>query len=219
MKFLFRWLFRIVVLTLLLGVALVLFKDAILEEITEQRLAARTGLEIRIDRLEVALLSPAITIEGFRIYNPAEFGGTPFLDFHELHVEYDRARLARGELELRLLRIDLDELSLVRDRQGQWNFQEISRRIKEHTPPDERFTLDFAGIDILNLSVGRVKRVDLAAPDNVQVFRADLRDELFTDLRAPGDYVLAASRLALKLGLKRLTAGTTNVPPIRASPH
>lgn len=126
--------------------------------------------------------------------------------------------MARGELELRLLRIDLDELSLVRDRQGQWNFQEISRRIKEHTPPDERFTLDFAGIDILNLSVGRVKRVDLAAPDNVQVFRADLRDELFTDLRAPGDYVLAASRLALKLGLKRLTAGTTNVPPIRASP-
>lgn len=216
MKFLFRWLFRMVLLALLLGVALLLFKDAILEEITEQRLAARTGLEIRIDRLEAALLSPTITFEGFRIYNPAAFGGAPFLDFHELHVEYDRARLARGELALRLLRIDLDEMCLVRDRQGHWNFQDIARRIQERTPPDEPFMPEFSGIDILNLSVGRVKRVDLAAPDQVQVFRADLRDELFTNLHAPKDYLLAASRLALKLGLKHLTASTTNAPPVRS---
>ncbi len=204
MRFLFRWIFRLVVLAVLVGVALFVFRDAILEEITEQRLSARTGLDVRIDRLELALLKPTVTIEGFRVYNPSEFGGGAFLDLRELHVEYHRKPLAQGRMRFKLLRVDLDEMTLVRGRDGRWNFQEIGERINARRPEYEE-PLAFAGIDVLNLSVGQVKRVDLEAGGAARVYRADLRDELFTELYYPSDYVKAASRLALKLGLKSLT--------------
>ena len=33
--------------------------------------------------------------QNFKLYNPPDFGGTPFLDIPEIHAEYDRAALAQ----------------------------------------------------------------------------------------------------------------------------
>ncbi len=203
MKFLFRWCFRLLVLALLLGVAFLVLKDALLKEVVEDRLAAATGLEVRIDHLEARLLKPTLTIEGLRLYNPAAFGGSPFLDVRELHVEYDRPALFRRVLLLRLLRVDARELTLVRDAAGRWNYAALNERLKTAGPErGSMLSLKFGGVEVLNLSLDEAKCYSMTAPDRARVFPLDARHEIFLDLRRPADFARVAERLARKWGLK-----------------
>ncbi|MCP5520223.1 MAG: hypothetical protein H7A46_01590 [Verrucomicrobiales bacterium] len=217
MKFLFRWIFRLVVLITLLVMGLLLLKNTILEEVVEGELAAATGLRVSMDRLEAGILKPTLTMEGLRFYNPAEFGGAPFVHLREFHMEYDRTALARGRLTFRLLRLDLEELTLVEDTSGRWNYEVVGDQINQlaagRTEP-----LDFGGIDMLNLSIGTVKRYRMSAPNEVRTLDFHLHDELFPGLRTPADFLLAAGRLAVKLGLKTAAeAFPTNQPPAMPS--
>lgn len=121
MKFLFRWAFRFLILAIVLLVAALLLKDAVIKSVAESRLRQSLGLEVRIGKMEVGLLTPTVSIEGLRVYNPPEFGGSPFLDIPELHVEYDQNAATRGAARLKLLRLNVAELNVVRNAAGQTN--------------------------------------------------------------------------------------------------
>lgn len=129
MKFIFRWLFRLLILTIVLVVALVLLKDVLIKALVEYRLRAQTGLDARIGRLEMGLLTPTLTIEDLKLYNPAEFGGSLFLDLPELRLEYDRPALAAGRLHLILLRMNLAVVHVVEDKSGQYNLRFLEAKL------------------------------------------------------------------------------------------
>ena len=97
MKWLFKWLFRLFLLAAVLIVILLLSFNSILRVYVEHRIRAQTGMDAEIGRFSVGLAEPTVTIQNFKLYNPPDFGGTPFLDIREIHVEYDRAALARHE--------------------------------------------------------------------------------------------------------------------------
>ena len=59
MKRLFRWLFRLLILAIVLLVALVLLKDIIIKAVVEARLREATGMSVTIERLELGLMSLA----------------------------------------------------------------------------------------------------------------------------------------------------------------
>ena len=63
-----------------------------------------------------------------KIYNPPNFGGTLFLDIPEIHVEYDRAALAKKEIHITLLRFNLGELDIVKNQAGQTNIFSLGVR-------------------------------------------------------------------------------------------
>lgn len=212
MRFLFRWAFRLLVLAILLGVAALLLKDALLEEWVEQRLEAATGWEVRADRAEVGLLEPAITLEGLRLYNPAAFGGGPLVVMRELHLEYDRGALARGALRLRLLRLEVESLTLVQDLEGRWNLQVLAEEMDRRAAEEER-RLRFEGIDVLNLSFGEVRWYSMANPREVHEWRVGLQDEVFRSLRQPSDFLRLAGDLAVRLGLRAVLEGTEGEAP------
>src|SRR4026208_2402307 len=92
MKALFRWFFRIALATLVLLVVLVvialLLKDVIAKNLAERNLRDSTGMDAKISNLEVGLLTPTLSMEGMKLYNPSEFGGGTFLDMPELRMEY-----------------------------------------------------------------------------------------------------------------------------------
>ena len=86
---------------------------------------AATGMEVKIAKVDIGLLTPVISVEGVKLYNRPEFGGSPCLDLPELYVEYDKAALAARKLRLKLLRLSVAEMDLTRDNQGRfessWN--------------------------------------------------------------------------------------------------
>src|ERR1017187_7109442 len=121
MKWLFKWLFRLFLLAVVLIVILLLSLNSILRVWAEHRIRAQTGMAAEIGRFSLSLTEPTGTIQNFKLYNPPSFGGTLFLDIPEIHVEYDRAALARHEIHLTLLRFNLGELDIVKNQAGQTN--------------------------------------------------------------------------------------------------
>ena len=63
MKWLFKWTFRLVALLVVLVVALLLAKDAILKATVERQIRAQTGMDVKIGKFSVSLLSPVVAIE------------------------------------------------------------------------------------------------------------------------------------------------------------
>jgi uncharacterized protein involved in outer membrane biogenesis len=186
-KWLLKWVCRLVLLLVLLAVILVLSLDSLVRSAVEQRIRTKTGLDARIGRLTVGLLSPEVTAENIRIFNSAEFGGTPFLDLPEVHLEYDRLALLRSKLHLTLLRINLAEVDIVKSDKGRTNVLTLKTTTRTKSHPAARF--DFAGIDVLNLSIGKVRFIDLKNPGQTHERIFGIQNRVYADQndrRPPG---------------------------------
>ena len=90
LKFAFKWLFRLLLLAVVLVVILALSLDSLLRVYMEHNLRAQTGMDAEIGRVSLGWFEPRLEIRDLKIYNPAAYGGTLFLDIREIHVEYDR---------------------------------------------------------------------------------------------------------------------------------
>lgn len=218
MKWLFKWMFRLVLLLVVLIVALVLSKDAIMKAVAEQRIRARTGMDVKIGRFSVGLLSPVVTIENLRLYNRPEFGGTPFLDIRELHVEYDRAALAARKLHITLLRFSLVELNIVKNEAGQTNL--VSLMAKPDAKEDRKRArdLEFAGIDVLNLSLGKVRFLDLKNPRQNGVLDLGVKNQVFRNVNSESDVFGVLLMIWLRGGGGPANGPTVSTPGILSSP-
>lgn len=182
---LIKWLFILILLAVASMVGLLLSKDAIAKAAAEQQIRAQTGMDVKIGRFSIGLLSPVVTIENFKLYNTPEFGGTPFLDIPELHLEYDRAAFARRQLRITLLRLNLAELTLVRNDRGKTNIASFAA-----TPaPKVRTTnmVQFVGVDVMNLSVGQAHFIDLNNLRNNRQINANLKNQVFRNVKTTGD--------------------------------
>jgi uncharacterized protein involved in outer membrane biogenesis len=196
-KFVFRWAFRLLLLAIVLVVALLLLKDTLIKSATERRMAAETGLPVRIGKMEVGLLTPTVTILDFRLYNLAEFGGSPFIDMPELHMEYDRTAMAQGKLHFKLIRLDLAEINVVQNAEGQTNLEMLQAR---QTGSRRQMDLAFSGIDTLNLTLGQMKYTQMSQPQKPRIIKFGLKNEILTNVRSPADLAGVLVKIALKNG-------------------
>jgi uncharacterized protein involved in outer membrane biogenesis len=175
MKRIFKWLFRLFILALVLVVIFILSLDSILRVVVVHNIRRQTGMDAEIGKFHLGLLEPVVSIENLKLYNPPAFGGTPFLNIPEIHVEYDRAALAKNEIHVTLMRFNLGELDIVKNEAGLTNIFSLGVKLPSKKPGEggdelaefkKRTGLDFQGIDVLNVSVGRAKYIDLKDPRN-----------------------------------------------------
>ncbi|MDB6016711.1 MAG: hypothetical protein JWR19_1200 [Pedosphaera sp.] len=210
MKWLFRWAFRLLILLLVLLVAGILLLDTILRSMAEREIRSATGMEVTIGSLSVGLFSPVITIENFKLYNTAEFGGSPFIDIPELHVEYDRRALFSRKLQCKLVRFNLAEVNVVQNKQGRMNTDTIQAREQKaanaNRPANQKGGSGFAltGIQTLNLSLGRVTMLNMNNPSQVKQLNLNIRNQVIPDIKNEQDlelriFLIIAQNGGLKL--------------------
>ncbi len=186
MKRLIKWLFILLLVAVGLVVGLLLSKDAILKAAVEQQIRAQTGMDARIGRLSLGLLSPVVNIENLTLRNTPEFGGTPFLDIRELYLEYDRDALAQRKLKITLLRLNLEELTVVRNSTGTTNISTLKGQPPAN-PAKLAGDVEFRGVDVMNLSLGKIQLIDLKEPRNNRIRNVNLQNQVFHNVRTPGD--------------------------------
>jgi hypothetical protein len=105
-----------------------------------------------------------VSIEGLKLYNTADFGGSLCLDMPELHIEYDPSALRARQLHLTLLRFNLANLSVVVDTHGRKNFSPPQKRNKESTRRQSSpVKWKFIGIDVLNVTLGKFSMSNMAS--------------------------------------------------------
>ena len=191
MKTFQSWFFRILWWLTFVVIVLVIIaissREWIAKEFAETHIRAATGMEPEIGDLNFGVWDPKLTLENFRLFNSADFGGTPFLDVPELHVEYDRAALRRHELHFTLVRVNFREVDVVKNSAGVTNFMPFFNAMLppktgggRSVAPVNGYT--FTGIDVLNLSIGTIKFVDLKDQRRNRSVTIGLQNQLYTNV-------------------------------------
>ena len=209
MRFIFKWLFRLVVLAVVLVVIFFLSLDTILRVVAEHRIRAQTGMDAEIGRFHLGLLEPVVHIENLQIHNPPAFGGTPFLTIPEIHVEYDHVALAKKEIHLTLVRFNLGELDIVKNEAGQTNIFALGLTLPAKNAAasqqglaefKKQTGLDFKGADVVNVSVGTVKFIDLKNQLNNREQKVGIENQVIKNVKTPADLAGLALLVVLRSG-------------------
>lgn len=214
MKFFFRWLFRLLVLLIVLLVAGVLLLDTIVREIAEYRISNATGLEVKIGSVNVGILNPRVTVEHLVLYNNADFGGSPLLDMPELHAEYVRPTLFSPNPHFRLIRFNLARLNVVEDTRGNVNLDVLQKRLqspaRNGSAPSQKNTapIQFPRIDTLNLSLGRATYRSMKQPNQVDELKMDIRNQVLTNVVSGQDLAGVATAILLRNGVNPMGNST-----------
>jgi hypothetical protein len=186
MRFLFRWAFRGLLLFIVLVVSFLLLKNLLAQSLAENRIASRTGLDVRIGRADLGVMTPTLTLENVRLYNSADFGGSPAIDLPELHLEWDPGELLRRKLHFRLIRVHLEAVHVVESKAGKTNTAPLLDQLQDLASIDRlenrALGMEFAGIDTLNLTLGRIHQMSMAQPDRVTRIDLDLKNEIIQDI-------------------------------------
>jgi uncharacterized protein involved in outer membrane biogenesis len=182
---LIKWLFILVLTVIAVVVGLLFSKDTIAKAAVEQQIRAQTGMDVKIGKFSLSVLSPLATIENLTLYNTADFGGTPFLNIRALHIQFDREALAHRELRLKLLKLDIAELAVVKNDLGQTNIVALAAAPK---PTKTSEMVDFKGIDVANFSISKVAFVDLKNQKNNRQITLNLQNLVFRDLNTSGEF-------------------------------
>ena len=213
----------VAVLATLLLVGLLSF-DWIVKRTIQSRVNASGVAEVEIGSLNIGLFRPHLEVRDLKVFGQSQFGGVQLLDLPELRVEYDRDAFKRQELKFRLVRIRINELTLMDGfAGGQTNmFQRMqgyselvvayTNRIGELT---NRIDLNraqqvgnrtFRGIDRLELTLGRVRFVDVKDPLSEKMAALNINRRVMTNIAdLPG-----LAPLAMEL-LVRTTLGAKPV--------
>jgi hypothetical protein len=202
MKKLLRWaVVALIVAGVLAGIALWLLDD-VARSVARRVVEDRTGLETRIGRLEIGLRQPRLTVREFTLFHPEEFGGSVLVHLPEVHLEYDREALRDRKLRLTLLRIHLEEISVVTNRSGTVNFPFVkpSNGFPPGTPR-RAGDMEFAGIERLELTLGRVRFLNLEQPDSEQESEFGIEDASFIDVNDEEDFQAVLTVIALRSGM------------------
>ena len=203
-RWIFKWVLRLAIVAVVLIIILLLSLNTIVRVIMEHNIRAQTGMDAEIGRVELGLTKPTLEIRDLKIYNPPSFGGTPFLDIAEIHVEYDRFALAEKKIHLTLLRFNLAELDVVKNRGGSLNIDTMAKTPKTKSHPagapnfKKQTGYDFKQIDVLNVSFNTVKYIDLKNPANNREQAIGLQNCIVPNVKSANDL----AGLAFLIGLR-----------------
>jgi len=195
----------------IIGIALA--KNAIARGAISGGVTAMTGLGLHIDAMDVGLLRSAIGIRGLEVHNPKGFPEPVMVSMPELYVDYDLGAFVRGQVHLEEVRLNLEELVVIRDAQGRLNLDAL-RAISESKRPQEPAAREPAKgaapdirVDALELKIGTVIFRDYSkgSPPKVQEFTVNIneRHEGITNPTVLAGLIV--SRALMKTTIAKLT--------------
>jgi uncharacterized protein involved in outer membrane biogenesis len=186
----FKVLLGLVAFVVLLVVGLAIFKDSLIKAVARQALREETGMEVVIGQLKTELGAGTMTLSGFQLLNPPEFGDGVFVDISEVHAELDAEAAKAGRVHFKVLRFNLALAQVVKNKDGKTNLEyldehtrERARLKKKKKKPHEK-ERSFDGIDTFYFSLGKMKYIDLKNPRNNLEFECGLKDEVAKDLKS-----------------------------------
>lgn len=201
-----------IVLLVVVGV-LLLAKNAIAKMAVVQGMKAITGVGLTIRDLDVGLLHTRLGIQGLRVLNPAGFHDPTMMDLPEIYVDYELGALLKGKAHLEEVRLNLQELTVVKNERGEVNLHSLQavkaskkpaqtpeKKSQPATPPPP------ITIDRLELNIGKVIYKDYSTgTPQVKEFNVDIH-ERFHNITNP--YALTGliiTRALAKTTVARLT--------------
>ena len=150
----------VLIIILVVIVALVLCKNTIARKATTAGIQAGTGLEADIGSMNVGLVDTLVGIDRFRLMNPPGFHDEVMIDMPEIYVNYDMGALLKKKVHLEEVRLNLKELLVVKNENGEINLNALktTQKEEEKEPGEKKKEAEMLEIqiDVLDLKIGKV---------------------------------------------------------------
>jgi hypothetical protein len=100
--------------------------------------------------------------------------------------------LRQRKLHVALMRFHLNELEVVKNEAGRTNIVTLLNRVEERLPATGGLNrmlgdFQFTGIDVLNLTLGKAKYVDLQNPRNNREIDLNFQNQIFKNVKSTAD--------------------------------
>jgi len=203
----FKWILRILWWLTFVAIAAVVLvlvnREWIVRDLVQREIRKATGMDAEISGVSFSVLEPKLTLENLKLYNSADFGGALFVDATEVHVEFDRDALKKHELHITLMRAKINELDLVKNGTTTNWFSIVQTVAPARTGGGRREFASFdgyafTGIDMLNVSLGTIKFVDLKNQLNNHLLRVGVENKVIKNVKSPADLNNFGSQLWLE---------------------
>jgi uncharacterized protein involved in outer membrane biogenesis len=170
-------------------------KNMITKFLTQGVFKQVTGLNLKIQSLNLGLLSTLIDIRGIKLLNPKGFEDPLMVNMPEAYVDMDLGSIFGGKIHLQEVRLNIEELMIIKNRDGKINIHYLqssglSKPSSESDSRDKKKPLPKMQIDRLSLKMGKVIYKDYSTGDTVKVqeYKVNL-DETHENIKNPSALV------------------------------
>lgn len=172
------------ILILICFLALAVFcviRDFVIKSVVTVAASSVTGAPVHIGGFSLSIIKQSVRISDFKMYNPKGFPRDVLVDIPRIGVTCNIGALFGGKIHLRHLDIDLKELGLAKNKQGQLNVDSLKiagdrkkAEGKDGKKPAKEMAIQ---IDTVNLSMGRVVNKDYSVegPPVIKVYDINLK--------------------------------------------
>ncbi len=183
-------------------------KDAIVKISVEEGVNLVTGLKLSIRSFRVGILRTFVDIRGLKLHNPKGFKDKMMMDMPQIYVDYDLPAILGGKIHLNDMVIDLKELLVVKNEQGDLNLNSLNVvKDQKKAAPAEKKEMPQVQIDNLRLKVGKVIYKDYSKGGSPSVQEFDINiDESYKDIDDPQELIsLIIVKAIKKTAIAKLT--------------
>ena len=155
-------------------------KDAIVKISVEKGVNMVTGMKLSIKSFRVGILRTLVHVKGLKLYNPKGYKDKLMMDMSEVYVNYDLPAFLEGKVHLYELRINLKELLIVKNREGELNVDLLTFvKDEKGKAPEGEGKLPEVQIDNFRLIADRVVYKDYSRgkKPSVTEYNVDLDQE------------------------------------------
>ncbi|MDX9701592.1 MAG: hypothetical protein RBU23_00970 [Candidatus Auribacterota bacterium] len=165
------------------------FRNLLTKIAVEQAVKSQTGLKMEIQDMDLGLRGTYVGINALKLYNPITYSDPVMISIPEVYVDYVLMSFLTDTIHFEEIRIDVDEFTVVKNKDGSVNVKEIEIPKSEETKAPEKTEKKKEGpgktlkIDLFKLRIGRVVYKDYTKGDqpSEQVFNININEE-FTNV-------------------------------------
>ncbi|HAJ56185.1 MAG TPA: hypothetical protein DCL35_00255 [Candidatus Omnitrophica bacterium] len=191
-----------------------LLKGQIIRSSVAATASAVIGAPVKINDFSLNLASGTVSIAGLRVYNPQGFPEGMLINMPKASVSCDLAALLKKEIHLKSVEIDIKEIGVTRNKDGQLNVDALKvAEKKEEKTPDKREEKPAKAlpmrIDTLKLNVGQVIYRDYSKgePPKISSYDAGIKNKTYTNITSAEQLVA----LILTESLKNTAIGSAKI--------
>ncbi|MCF7871288.1 MAG: hypothetical protein K9L95_02195 [Candidatus Omnitrophica bacterium] len=177
----------IVLVVLVLG--LFLAKNAIAKFAISKGVKATTGLKLGIESIDVGIFTPVVSAKGLTIYNPSNFTARKMAGMPVFYLNYDLGSFLRGGVHLRKLKMNLEKIVIVKNKEGKLNLEtleKIAKKEKAKEAKKEEGKKKEFKIDFLALKIGDVLYKDYSQGESAKVEKFEVNlDQNYKNITDP----------------------------------
>ncbi|GBE05765.1 asmA family protein [bacterium BMS3Abin10] len=191
---------KIVIALLIIVVILFVSKNFIAKAAVTGGVKAVTGLEMDIKSMDVGILKTLVGINSMKLYNPPGYTDRVMIDMPEIYIDYDLAAFLKRKAHLEEIRINLKELTVIKDRDGKLNLDalKVVEEEKEAAKTEKKEKIEMQ-IDELDLKIGKVIYKDFSKgkEPKIREYNINLHEKFhnITDLKDLGKIILVKALL------------------------